>query len=221
MHMSTKLTREPRQARSRETLSRIVEATLSLIRESLDGEFTLREVADRADIARGTLHARFPSKEELLIHVHEIFWTDRVERLTRHLDDVVALASALPPDIASRRAALAPVISHGLAKLLADQRQTRPVHQVFARALLDSARLASRHRHFQTLTFELVLSRANAALGHLRAPIDPDRMRWALRVVVAAMRESQPELVPSTLRLDDAVLIAELGRIVLDLVPDP
>jgi len=55
MHMSSKLIREPRQARSRETLSRIVEATLSLSRESLDGGFTLREVADRADIARGTL----------------------------------------------------------------------------------------------------------------------------------------------------------------------
>ena len=46
MHMSTKLTREPRQARSRETLSRIVEAALALIRESLDGDFTLREVAE-------------------------------------------------------------------------------------------------------------------------------------------------------------------------------
>jgi AcrR family transcriptional regulator len=221
MHMSTKLTREPRQARSRETLSRIVEATLALIRESLDGDFTLREVADRADIARGTLHARFPSKEELLIHVHEIFWTDRVERLARHLDEVVAIAAALPAEAASRRAALAPAVSNGLALLLADQRKTRAVHQVFARAMIDSARLASRHRHFQTLTFDLVIARANAALGHLGAPIVLDRMRWALRVVVAAMRESQPELVPPGLRLDDAVLIAELGRIVLDLVPDP
>lgn len=221
MHMSSKLIREPRQARSRETLSRIVEATLALIRESLDGGFTLREVADRADIARGTLHARFPSKEELLIHVHELFWTERVERLRRHLDEVVAIAAALAPASSSRRAALGPAVMRGLGLLLEDQRSTRAVHQVFQRAMIDSARLASRHRYFQTLIFDLVLTRANAALGHLGAPIAPDRMRWALRVVVAAMRESQPELLPPDLRLDDAVLLGELARIVLELVPDP
>ena len=75
------LTHEPRQARSRETLRRIVAATLQLARTSLDGDFTLREVAEVAGIAQGTLHARFPSKEELLAYVHEVFWAERITRI--------------------------------------------------------------------------------------------------------------------------------------------
>ena len=201
---ATQLTHEPRQARSRETLRRIVDATLELARTSLDGDFTLREVADIAGIAQGTLHARFPSKEELLVYVHEIFWTDRMARIRNFF-------VAHPPEESPRATLFA-----ALAALLTETRKSQAVMRVFARAMLDSRRLAARHQHYQGHSTQLACDEMRRRTG-----ASDKRLRFALRLVVAAMRAPHPALENPETRLTDDELIGELEDLVLRLVDLP
>lgn len=198
------LTHAPRQARSRETLRRIVDATLELARTSLDGDFTLREVADVAGIAQGTLHARFPSKEELLVYVHEIFWTERVTKIRNFFADHGREACPRETLVAALRA------------LLSETRQSQAVTRVFARAMLDSRRLASRHQHYQALSTQQVCDELRRRTG-----VSDKRLRFALRLVMAAMRAPHPALENPETRLSDDELVSELEQLVLRLIELP
>jgi len=195
------LTHAPRQARSRETLRRIVDATLELARTSLDGDFTLREVADVAGIAQGTLHARFPSKEELLVYVHEIFWTERVTKIRSFFADHGPEACPRDTLVAALRA------------LLSETRQSQAVTRVFARAMLDSRRLASRHQHYQALSTQQVCDELRRRTG-----VSDKRLRFALRLVMAAMRAPHPALENPETRLSDDELVSELELLALRLI---
>lgn len=198
------LTHEPRQARSRETLRRIVRATLELARTSLDGDFTLREVADVACIAQGTLHARFPSKEELLNYVQEVFWTQRIEKIRAFLAEHPLGED--PHD--TLRAAL--------EVALEETRASYAVEQVFSRAMIDSRRLTSRHRHYLTTTTRLVCDEVGRRIG-----TSPRRLRFAIRVVLAALRAPHPALDNPETRLPDHELVRELDELVLQLLDIP
>jgi len=195
------LTHEPRQARSRETLRRIVAATLELARTSLDGDFTLREVAEVAGIAQGTLHARFPSKEELLSYVHEIFWTERLALIRAFFDAHPAAESART------------TLAAGLGRALEEARRSHAVAQVFSRAMVDSRRLASRHQHYLTTATRMVCDEV-----HRRTGASQKRMRFAIRLVVAALHAPHPALDNPETRLPDAELVPELEQLVLQLV---
>lgn len=198
------LTHQPRQARSRETLRRIVRATLELARTSLDGDFTLREVADVARIAQGTLHARFPSKEELLYYVQEIFWSERIERIRAFF--------AAHPVGSDPRATL----TDGLTVALAEARESYAVTQVFARAMVDSRRISSRHQHHLTVATRLVCDEV-----YRRTGASDKRVRFAIRLVVAALRAPHPALDNPETRLPDAELARELEELVLKLIELP
>jgi AcrR family transcriptional regulator len=198
------LTHEPRQARSRETLRRIVRATLELARTSLDGDFTLREVAEVAGIAQGTLHARFPSKDELLCYVQEIFWAERVDKIRAFF--------AAHPVGGDPHATLAA----GLALALAEARASYAVSQVFARAMVDSRRLASRHQHHLSSATRLVCDEV-----HRRTGVSDKRLRFAIRLVVAALRAPHPALDNPETRLPDGELVRELEELVLKLLELP
>lgn len=199
------LTHAPRQARSRETLRRIVSATLELARTSLDGDFTLREVADVAGIAQGTLHARFPSKEELMVYVHELFWAERLVKIRNFFADHPA-ASVAP------RATLVAALS----ALLDETRQSQSVVRVFARAMLDSRRLAARHQHYQSHATRLVCDELRVRTG-----ASDKRLRFALRLVLAAMRAPHPALDNPETRLSDDELVGELEELVVRLIELP
>jgi AcrR family transcriptional regulator len=197
----TLLTHEPRQARSRETLRRIVAATLELARTSLDGEFTLRDVADVAGIAQGTLHARFPSKEELLVYVHEIFWNERLARIRGFFQEHTASEPARV------------TLTAGIGVALAEIRESAAVSHVFAQAMVDSRRLASRHQHFQSVATRLVCDEV-----HRRTGASDKRVRFAIRLVVSALRAQHPALDNPETRFSDAELVPELEHLVLRLV---
>ncbi len=195
------LTHEPRQARSRETLRRIVAATLQLARTSLDGDFTLREVAEVAGIAQGTLHARFPSKEELLAYVHEVFWAERITRIR----DFLAQHPSDEPVHTTLRA--------GLQRALEEARENHAVSQVFTRAMVDSRRLASRHQHYLALATRMVCDE-----GQRRTGTSDKRLRFAVRMVVGALNAPHPALDNPETRLPDAELVLELEHLVNQLI---
>jgi AcrR family transcriptional regulator len=91
----------PRQARSAQTLERILEAAEELIAErGLEGT-TVVEIARRAGSSVGSFYARFPDKEALLLSVLERFYEQSVATAKQVLDPErwqgVTLQDALRP----------------------------------------------------------------------------------------------------------------------------
>ena len=76
--------REPKQARSRESFEKTIEAALSLIQECGNDEFTLADVSSRSGVSIGSIYARFEGKELLLRVAH-----------ARKMDDIDAVSAYL------------------------------------------------------------------------------------------------------------------------------
>ena len=67
---AAKLAVRPKQARSEETLARMLAAAVDLVMERGDDSFTLADVARRAGISVGSITFRFESKDSLLDASH-------------------------------------------------------------------------------------------------------------------------------------------------------
>lgn len=67
--------RAPVQARSRRTLSRILEATQSLMAEKGREALTVQDIVARAKTSVGSFYARFSGKEELLAYLEQGVWS--------------------------------------------------------------------------------------------------------------------------------------------------
>src|SRR5262245_12310227 len=78
----------PQQARSQQTLERLLEAAEELLSERGPDGFTVQEVARRAGSSVGSFYSRFPDKEALLRCLFQRFY----EQATATID------AALAPD---------------------------------------------------------------------------------------------------------------------------
>ena len=67
--------RPPVQARSRRTLARILDASLTLLGERGRDGLTVQDVVSLAGTSVGSFYARFSGKEDLLAYVEETVWT--------------------------------------------------------------------------------------------------------------------------------------------------
>lgn len=211
--------REPRQARSRVTVERIVAATFKLAQASLDGDIKLRDIAAEAGIAQGTLHTRFGSKTELLLHVHERFWAGRLERLDVFLTRLVEEAKREEDETPSWRTRLRPIFAEGLAALAEDLRQSRPINRVFELALIDSYALATQHRESLQSALALATRRAQELFAVLGAELDLERFRWTLRLVIAGLAEVHPTLASADSSPSDEVIHDRLVALWLEQLP--
>ena len=85
----------PRQARSLETLERILDAAEALIIEKGASALTIAEVARRARSSVGSLYARFSGKEALLRSVFERFFEQAAATAEKALDPGVWQTASL------------------------------------------------------------------------------------------------------------------------------
>ena len=76
--------REPKQARSRQSFEKTIEAALALLQERGSDEFTLADVSVRSGVSIGSIYARFEGKDELLRVAHG-----------RKMDDIDAVSNHL------------------------------------------------------------------------------------------------------------------------------
>jgi len=76
--------REPKQARSRRSFEKTIEAALSLLQERGSDDFTLAEVSARSGVSIGSIYARFDGKDDLIRVAHG-----------RKMDDIDAVSSHL------------------------------------------------------------------------------------------------------------------------------
>jgi len=74
----------------RERHEAILDAAERVLARSLDQVVNVADVADEASLAKGTVYLYFPSKDELLLAVHE-------RRIDAFFRDVIALVESAPP----------------------------------------------------------------------------------------------------------------------------
>jgi len=77
--------REPKQARSRETRARLLDAAITCLARDGWANATVTVIADEAGISRGALQHHFPTREDLITAALEYVF----ERRTAALEDVV------------------------------------------------------------------------------------------------------------------------------------
>ena len=195
--------RPPRQARSQETLDRILDAAEILVTEKGFEDTPVAEIVQRAGSSVGAFYARFHDKDGLLHALYE-----------RYYEEAVATAdAALAPARweGARVAELIPVVLRFLVSIFRDRRG------------LMRAFVVRNHTHpeFQARQQRLshhVIARLCALLlarrGELAHP-DPERAtRFALMLVFSALESLIlfGEMRSSLLSLTDDDLATELAR---------
>jgi AcrR family transcriptional regulator len=84
--MTTPRFRPPQQARSQETLDRILDAAESVLEDKSFTEATLAEIMERAGVTVGAFYRRFPDKDALLHLLDERFFQELHDRADELLD---------------------------------------------------------------------------------------------------------------------------------------
>lgn len=90
--------KQPRQARSADLVSAILEASLRLLAEEGAARFTTTRVAERAGVSVGSLYQYFPNKAAILFRLQSDEWRQTGGMLSDILAD-----RALPPLVRMRR----------------------------------------------------------------------------------------------------------------------
>ncbi|HET7233275.1 MAG TPA: TetR/AcrR family transcriptional regulator, partial [Longimicrobium sp.] len=85
----------PRQARSRETLTRLLDAAEAVLRDGGLEAATVPAIAERAGLSVGAVYRRFPDKDALLRAVHERTFQRYREINTTKLDPAVFAGASL------------------------------------------------------------------------------------------------------------------------------
>jgi AcrR family transcriptional regulator len=196
----------PKQARSEESLRRILEAAQAVIEEHGHRDLSIAEVARRAGSSVGGFYARFRSKDELLCALEEHFF----DHLTVLVEGLAA------PD--TWREASARQIVRVLLRILIDthSRHRRLIAAFVARALREP------ERHPEALNFRRLAAERLAALAVARRDLvgHPDPGLAAQFAVEAVFGILQTRIVSGALGLpsepvDDDALERELERLVV------
>ena len=167
----------PKQARSAETLERLLDAAQAIIKERGGAELSIPEVVARAGSSVGGFYARFKDKDELVCALEERFVVDM-----RRLLDVVTDADRL------RGLTLRQFVGPAIGRLVRLYRRNERLAAAFAAASAHNPGKHARTRAFRDEIVErggaLVLTRS-AEIGHP----DPERaVEFAIQMVLSTMR---------------------------------
>jgi AcrR family transcriptional regulator len=194
--------RPPRQARSQETLDRILDAAEALVAEKGFENATVAELVRRADSSVGAFYARFRDKEGLLYALYE-----------RYFEQAMATADAAL-DPGRWEGATIPEILHAVVPFLVSVYREREglIRAFVMRNHADPAFRARRdrlsHRVHDGLT-RLLLARS----AEIRHPEPARAAAFGLDLVVSAIESAVLfDELRSTVELPDDRLAAELTR---------
>jgi AcrR family transcriptional regulator len=198
--------RPPRQARSQQTLDRILDAAESLVQEKGFDDVPIAEIVRRAESSVGSFYSRFPDKDALLHALYERF----IEQAIATSDE------ALDPE--RWRGACIDEITVVVVRFLVEiYRERRGLIRAFAiRNHANPGSQARRERLSRHVSAEL-----SALLLERRAEIahpEPERAAaFALTLVFSTLDNTIlfGEMRSGTFLLSDADLAAELARAML------
>jgi len=106
----------PRQARSRQTLERVLDAFVELLAKKPFEEITMAELARRSKIAVTSIYARFENKQALVLAAHE-----------RHREEMISAIDQLLDPAAWRGAPVEMIIPEVISRVIADRRSRLPL----------------------------------------------------------------------------------------------
>jgi len=169
---------QPKQARSEDSLQRLLDAAESLLTERSIGEVSIADIARRARSSVGGFYARFRDKDELLLALHERF----VHELEQRFIAIEASASEYP--------SLGELLRPSLQMLVDIYRARRPLLVAFASRASDNRRL-----HQASLAFRAeVVSRFTRLLLSFRAEMhhpDPElSAEFAIQLALGFMEQT-------------------------------
>jgi AcrR family transcriptional regulator len=194
--------RPPLQTRSRESLERVLQAGLEVLIESGFDGFTVLEVSQRAGVSIGSIYNRVPSREALLLAIHERAMQAMTEQEAQFERD-------------SARDGLAPrELVQALVSDLADvMLANAPMLRVFMRQAPMNAAIWERGAESSHVTAQLFQAAFVPHRDELRHP-DPDlAVDVAYRMVYCTIsrRITHGPHFESGREVSDAELVRELG----------
>ncbi|MFZ0091823.1 MAG: TetR/AcrR family transcriptional regulator [Solirubrobacteraceae bacterium] len=196
------LIRPPLQRRSQQSLERVLQAGLEVLQqEGFDG-FTLQEVSRRAGVSIGSIYARVPSREALIMAIYEraMAWTEEQAPIVR---------AAVRADLTPRERIEAIVTE--MASTMLDHGEILRVFMRVAPMNPDIWQRGAEKSQATAKTFERAILEHRGDLGHP----DPDlAIDVVFRMVynTIARRITHGPKFESTRPLGDKRLVRELAR---------
>lgn len=187
--------KEPRQARSREMVERIIAAGREVLVQTGYESFSTNRVAEQAGISPGSLYQYFPDKAAILDEVIDRYWEHNAVLTERALGDRVAQITAQDTR---------PVIDALLSAMEADPALLRVVVEE-----LPQARWRERRAELVRRVRELTTAAAIAF-----AESDDPNTSDAAWVIVIAMENLATRWVLDRPNIDRADFIEELNALV-------
>jgi AcrR family transcriptional regulator len=200
--------RPARQARSRQTLDRILAATRELLQEKEWEEITVMEIVQRANSSCGAFYARFPAKEALLPALYDAY-----------SDELRTEATVWSDPAAWGERSLAVRVARMVRFVIRDFRATRPILRPLAlyarqspRAISPEARQIRSEKHRAARDFLL------ECRDEITHP-DPERAADLVAYFIAAIGRDKilfgdaPHA--SSVEIEDEALEEELIRMAL------
>lgn len=206
MDAAKPLIRPPLQRRSRQSLERVLEAGLEVLQEEGFEGFTLQEVSRRAGVSIGSIYARVPSREALIMAIYDraMDWSEEQGWLQRN---------AARQDLTPRER---------IEGIVADLANTTLDHgevlRVFMRQAPMNPEIWQRGARISQATaklFERAILEHRQDLGHPDPELAVD-VAFRMVYCTTARRITHGPKFESTRSVSDKKLVRELARAVAD-----
>jgi AcrR family transcriptional regulator len=199
------LIRPPLQRRSQESLERVLQAGFDVLKEEGFEGFTLQAVSARAEVSIGSIYARVPSREALIMAIYErvMAWTE---------EDQISPSSAR--DRVSARVRIEMLVSELAGQMLTHGSDLR----VFMRQAAVDPDIWQRGAEKSQATAEVF---RRAVLEHPEdiAHRDPDLavdVAFRMMYCTIARRITHGPQFESSRDISDDALVAEISRAIAD-----
>jgi AcrR family transcriptional regulator len=200
------LIRPPLQRRSQESLERVLQAGLEVLQQDGFEGFTLQEVSRRAGVSIGSIYARVPSREALIMAIYEqaMSWTDEQNQIIR---------DAIRDDLSPRER---------IEAIVADTANDMLGHADVLRVFMRQAPLnpdiwqrGAEKSHETSRVFERTILEHREDISHPEPELAVD-VAWRMVYCTIARRITHGPKFESSRAVSDKKLVRELARAVAD-----
>ncbi|MCQ9156950.1 TetR/AcrR family transcriptional regulator [Acidomonas methanolica] len=203
--------REPRQARSRVSEAKLIEATITTLQAHGFEETTVPRIARTAGLTSGALYRRFTDKDELL------------RRCVLHvLEDQLHHTRALLPEDRVERCPLTELVTDIVADMLTSYRSRPRLIEALMQVMKSSSDEAFREKAaaLEVATMDHLVKTLLKKRDEIRHPEPKTAIRMAFLVLSASLgaifvRHPDRTALKSVAPFNDATLQREMERLVL------
>jgi AcrR family transcriptional regulator len=165
--IAVSLPSDPKQARSRQTKEKIIQAAIILFQERGYEKTTSNDIASEAGVSVGSFYVYFTDKRQLLLNIF-----DRLsDELFKNIFDSMRAEHLFDSD-------LRPRIRQAVANAIVDKQKHSGLHKVICELVLKDAEFAARHK--------AVMERSIARLNELISLANKANLTWQIDVEAAA-----------------------------------